>query len=129
MNVMFRLNNRQGGDASKTAIQEFKLSNFFECYRPFFKQTLPYESVSLAIRIALFDELYKVGKDETGNRTLASIGSGFLAGTVAQIVTQPFFLRNLQSQNCISKPQISVFDRFGWVALRGGLLGVCHLST
>ena len=25
--------------------------------------------------------------------------------------------------------QTSAFDRLGWVALRGGLLGICHLSV
>ena len=52
MNVMFKIN--RGENAP---IQAFKLSNFFACYRPFFTQTLPYECISIGLRMTIFDTL------------------------------------------------------------------------
>ena len=52
MNVMFKIN--RGENA---AIQEFRLKNFYSMYKPFLSQTLPYECLSLGLRISLFESI------------------------------------------------------------------------
>ena len=54
MNVMFKIN--RGVNAP---IQEFRLKNFYACYAPFFRMTLPYETLTLASRMTLFEQLNK----------------------------------------------------------------------
>ena len=53
MNVMFNIN--RGKNAP---VQEFRVLNFFACYKTFFGATLPYECLSLSLRLLLFDSIY-----------------------------------------------------------------------
>ena len=53
MNVMFKIN--KGVNAP---IQEFRVVNFFACYKPFFAATLPYECLNLGLRVTIFDVLH-----------------------------------------------------------------------
>ena len=50
MNVMFNINR-----GVNTPVQEFRVLDFFACYKPFFGATLPYECLSLSLRLMLFD--------------------------------------------------------------------------
>ena len=75
MNVMFKIN--RGVNAP---IQEFRLSNFFACYRPFVLQTLPYECLSLGLRLSLFEHLYQSCKD-------IPVGGTILAGSIAGAIS------------------------------------------
>lgn len=55
--------------------------------------------------------------------------SGAIAGAIGQVSTHAMFLKNLRSQNCFQETKTRVVDRLGWVAVRGALLGVCHLAV
>ena len=50
MNIMFNINR-----GTNAPIQEFRVLNFFAMYKPFFGATLPYECLSLSLRLMLFD--------------------------------------------------------------------------
>lgn len=93
MNVMFRIN--QGENAK---IAEFRVQNFFACYRPFIGATLPYECLSLTLRLGLFEALQSQFKGEDKKGMPGSLLlSGALSGMTAQLMCQPLFMKNLQS--------------------------------
>lgn len=120
---MFKINR-----GTNAPIQEFRIANFFACYRPFFTMTLPYECISISLRYTLFDMFY----DSAFIKSMPAFGSvlsGALAGSISQVAVQPFFLKNLSNQNCFDQMKIRSFDKLQWVALRGALIGVCHLSV
>ena len=53
MNIMFNINR-----GTNAPIQEFRVFDFFAMYKPFFRATLPYECLSLSLRLMLFDSIY-----------------------------------------------------------------------
>ena len=76
MNVMFKIN--KGVNAP---IQEFRLANFFACYKPFFTSTLPYESLSLGLRLTIYEILHK--QEFVSQMPGSSILSGAVAGSLS----------------------------------------------
>ena len=71
MSVMFNLQN-------KADLQEFKIKQFVSCYRLFFTSTLLYESLSMTMRIKLFEAFS--GSSYQTNPYL----EGFAVGAVVQ---------------------------------------------
>lgn len=76
MNVMFKIN--QGENAK---IKEFRLQNFFACYRPFLRATLPYECLSMSLRVNLYENIYKqLDQSEVPGSTLVAGAVSGMAG-------------------------------------------------
>ena len=89
---------------------------------------MPYEALSLALRVTIFDTLFdsSLVKQLPAGQTFIP---GAIAGSVSQMAVQPFFLSNLRNQNCFDQMKTRAVEKMGWVALRGAMLGVCHLSV
>jgi hypothetical protein len=70
------------------------------CYRLFFTSTLLYESLSITLRLHLFEKLQEKGRDGSllslnGNVYL----QGLLTGAFTQVVTAPLFRLNVAAHS------------------------------
>ena len=88
MNVMFNLNQQSG-----SKITDFRVGQFLSVYRTFFTKTMPYEALSVALRVSLFQALRE--SNQVGQ--MPNLVAGPLAGMVSQIATLPLFLTSLRN--------------------------------
>ena len=85
---MFNLNNRSDF--------EFKMRHFFGVYRLFFFSTMHFESLTLVMRMKIYENLNnKFEKAGTSAQLLNSIGSG----VIAQYASTPFFKLNVANHH------------------------------
>ena len=85
MSIMFNLQNKHD-------LEEFKLKQFFSCYRLFFTSTLLYESASVALRMRLFDLVQT-------KYEISPYMAGFGVGVFVQQATVPLFKLNIANHN------------------------------
>ena len=101
MSIIFNLQN-------KHTIDEFKLKQFYSCYRLFFSSTLIYESMAVALRMKLFD--FTQSQYES-NPYL----TGFGVGAIVQQATLPLFKLNIANHNYSLGDKESVREFFAAV--------------
>lgn len=121
MNTIFKL------DSSRNiGSQKFSISNFFACYKSFFRATMPYEALSYCLRVKSHEQI----KQASQNSPVALL-AGPAAGMFSQLAMHFEFVRSIKNQTKSDMQSIMLkrFDALGLVALRGALLGLCHLTV
>ena len=118
--MMFRIEAHPG-----RPIQEFRVINFFAPYKTFFTSTMLYEGFLIGLRTTMFEYLQKEGLIKN------HFANGALSGMCSQVLMQPLFIKNIRNQKKaeVNPIKLKVFDHIGLVALRGAILGLCHLTV
>lgn len=83
MSIMFNLQNKPD--------LEFKIKQFLSCYKLFFTSTLPYEALSMTMRLKLYEEANKYNQNTYVN--------GIAVGSFVQYLTYPLFKLNIGNHN------------------------------
>jgi hypothetical protein len=87
---------------------------------------MPYEAFSYCLRVKSHEQI----KQATQNSPIAVL-AGPAAGMFSQLAMHLEFVRSIKNQTKSEMQSIVLkrFDALGLVALRGALLGLCHLTV
>ena len=77
---------------------EFRLKQFLGSYKLFFVSTLPYEALSLPLRMKIFEQLTE-NKGFMFSGTRSDLATGFIVGAVVQYVTNPLLKLSIANHN------------------------------
>ena len=90
MTIMFNLKEDQA--------MEFRFKQFLGSYKLFFVSTLPYEALSLPLRMKIFEQLTE-NKNFMFSGTRSDLATGFIVGAMVQYVTNPLLKLSIANHN------------------------------